>query len=288
MAVAFSNYTKNQLLDWWFRNQTWSVPSTMYWRLFTTSPNWATGAGGTELSGTGYTQYGNDCTLANFWQVASQGSYGGFRMTNTGTTGGTDVTWTAGSDWTAITGVGLYDGNLVGSNLILGGAWSADPGNGDTVRISSGAIDIDLDVTSNGVGFTSYTIENMLKKVANLSPASPFTSQYVALYTTTPNVKTGATGTEVSTSGTAYTRASLTPATGWDAAATGATQNANQIDYSTATASWGTVVGSAVVDTASGAVGNYLAIDAFTGVVMDNGDDFYIADSAFDLAFTDS
>lgn len=285
MAVAFSNYTKNQMLDWWFRNQTWSVPATMYWRLFTTSPNWATGAGGTELSNTGYTQYGNDCTLATFWAVASQGANGGYRMTNTGTSGGTDVTWTTGADWAAITGVGLYDSNLVGGNLILGGAWAADPGNGDVVRISSGAIDIDLDVSVKA-GISTYSLQQMLLKVANLSPQAPETAQYVALYTTAPDIKDGTGSTEVS--GGSYTRASRTPASGWDAAATGATENAGQIDYATATAAWGTVVASAVVDNASGAPNHYLAVDSFTGVVMDNGDDFYIADGQFDLAFTDT
>jgi hypothetical protein len=287
MAVAFSDYTKNNLLDWWYRNQTWSVPTTMYWRLFTANPNWATGVGGTEHTGTGYTQYGNDCTCATFWTVASQGANGGYRMTNTGTSGGTDVSWTAGSDWAAITGVGLYDSNLVGGNLILGGAFSADPGNGDTIRISSGAIDIDFDVTTKA-GIISYVIEQMLKKLANLTPGSPPTTQYVALYTTAPDIKDGSGSAEVSVTGTAYARTSLTPASGWDAASGGAIQNAAQIDYTLATASWGTVVGAAIVDTASGAPTHYHAVDAFTGVVMDSGDDFYIADGAFDIAFTDT
>ena len=287
MPVAFSNTAKNNLLNWWFRNQTWSVPTTMFWRLFTANPNWATGAGGTELSASGYTQYGNDCTLANFWQVASQGANGGFRMTNTGTTGGTDVSWTTGTDWPAITGIGLYDGNLVGSNLILGGAWSADPGTSDLVRISSGAIDIDLDVSAK-LGLASYTIEQMLRKVAGLSTDAPLTTQHVALFTTAPDIKSGAGGTEVSVSGTAYARTALTPSSGWTAAANGAIENAAQIDWALATAAWGTVNASAVVDTASGAITKWLAVDPIPSRIMDAGDDFFIAAGDFDIAFTDT
>jgi hypothetical protein len=43
------------------------------------------------------------------------------------------------------------------------------------------------------------------------------------------------------------------------------------------------VVASAVVDTASGAVTKWLAVDAFTGILVDSGDDFYIAAGDFDI-----
>lgn len=280
MTVALSDYTKNKLLDWWFRGTAWSVPTTQYWRLFTANPNWATGAGGTELTGgTGYTTGGNDCTITTFWNQTPAAQGTGFRITNTGASGGTDVTWTASADWSAITGVGLYAANT-GSDLIMGGAWSADPGNGDTVRISSGAIDIDLDA-SNAAGFTDYLVQQFLKKVIGATTDTPPSNYYVRLYTTTPNVKTGAGGTEVS--GGSYVMATVaTPFA--DAASGGATQNVSQIDFPTASASWGTVVGSAITDATPT---NRYAVDSFTGVVMDNGDDFYIADGAFDLGFTD-
>lgn len=287
MAVAFTNYTKNSLLDWWFRGQTFTVPATQYWRLYTANPAWDTGSGGTELAGgTGYTTGGNDCTAATFWEVASQGANGGYRLTNTGTTGGTDVTWTASADWSAITGVALWDSNA-GGNMLAGGSWAADPGNGDTVRISSGAIDLDLDVSAKA-GLTSWVVQQFLLKLGNLTPGTPPANQYVALYTVAPDIKDGSGGTEVSDSGTAYSRTQLTPiATAWDAASSQAMDNSAQIDWATATSSWGDVVASAVVDTASGAPTHYHAVDAFSAVTMDNGDDFYIAAGAFDLAFTD-
>lgn len=151
------------------------------------------------------------------------------------------------------------------------------------MRISSGAIDIDLDVSAK-VGLTSYTIEQMLRKVAGLSTDAPLTTQHVALFTTAPDIKSGAGGTEVTTSGTAYARPALTPSSGWTAAANGAIENAAQIDWALATAAWGTVNASAVVDTASGAPTKWLAVDPIPGVIMDSGDDFFIAAGAFDIA----
>jgi len=253
----------------------------MYWRLFTANPNWATASGGTELTGgTGYTTGGQAVTINTFWATAPASQGTGYRITNTGTTGAS-CTWTASADWSAITGVGLYAANT-GTDLILGGSWSADPGNGDTVRISSGAIDIDLDA-SNASGLTNYLVQQFLRKVSGLSTDTPPSNYYVRLYTTVPNVKTGATGTEVT--GGSYAAANVASPFA-DAASAGATQNAAQVDYATATANWGTVLGAAITDATPT---NFYAVDAFpSGVVMDNGDDFYIADGAFDLSFTDT
>jgi len=278
--AGLSDWAENGLLDWWFRNQTFTIPATCYWRLYSANPNFETGVGGTEMVATGYTAGGQAITMSGWWSVASQGANGGYRLTNTGS-----ITWSCGAaDWEAVTGVGLWTSNSGGS-LILGGAYSATPGNGDTVRIAAGAIDHDFDVTTKA-GVTSYVNEQFAKKLGAATPDAPPTTQYIALYTVAPDIKTGAGGTEVSTSGTAYARTSLTPATGWDAAAAGATQNAAQIDWTLATATWGAggVVAAAVVDTASGAPSHYHAVDSFTAVLVETGDDFYIADGAFDLA----
>jgi hypothetical protein len=278
--AGLSDWAENGLLDWWFRNQTFTIPATCYWRLYTANPNFETGSGGTELTGgTGYTTGGQGVTMSGWWTVATQGANGGYRLTNSGS-----ITWTASADWTAITGVALWD-NSTGGNMILGGAWAADPGNGDTVRIAAGAIDIDFDVTAKA-GVTSYSNQQMAKKLGANTPDAPLTAQFVALYTTSPDIKDpiGTPGTEVSTSGTAYARADLTPASGWDASSGGAIANAAQIDWAAATASWGTVLAAAIVDTDTpSAITKVLALDTFTGVVMDNGDDFYIADGAFDI-----
>lgn len=275
--AGISNYLENGLLDWWLRNQTLTIPATCYWRLYSANPDWETGTGGTEMSGTGYTAGGQAYTMSGGWSVASQGSNGGYRLTNT-----TGVTWTCGSDWPAITGVALWDSNS-GGNMLFGGSYSADPGNGDTVRIAAGAITIDFDVSAKA-GLSSYSNQQMAKKLGAATPDSPLTTQYIALYTTAPDIKDGSGGTEVSTSGTGYSRISVTPASGWDAASGGATQNAAQIDWSTATAAWGTVVAAAVVDTASGTVNKWIAIDSFSGVEIGNGDTFYIADGDFDIS----
>lgn len=78
---------------------------------------------------------------------------------------------------------------------------------------------------------------------------------YAALFTTAPTTaytSGSPTGVEVSTSGTAYARQSAT----FGAPASGVTSNSTPINYSAATASWGTVVAVGIFDAASG--GNLL------------------------------
>lgn len=277
--MSLSDYTENGLLNWWFRNQTFTIPASCFWRLYSANPNFETGAGGTEMVGTGYTAGGQGITMAGWWSVASQGANGGFRLTNTGS-----ITWTGGSDWPAITGAALWDANSAG-NLLFGGPFAADPGLDDTVRIAAGAIDFDFDVSVKG-GLTSYSNQQMAKKLGSDTPDAPLTTQHVALYTTAPDIKSGAGAVEVSTSATAYARTALTPGTAWAAASGGATSNVAQIDWALATASWGTVAASAIVDTASGAPTKWLAVDAFSGVLIGTGDDFFIAAGDFDLTIT--
>jgi hypothetical protein len=63
---------------------------------------------------------------------------------------------------------------------------------------------------------------------------------YIALYTTAPTSSGG--GTEVSTSGTAYSRQSVTNTTAsWTATSAGVKSNVNLIDFGTATSNWGTI-----------------------------------------------
>lgn len=275
--AGLSDWAENGLIDWWFRGQTLTIPATCYWRLYSANPNWETGVGGTEMVATGYTAGGQGITMAGWWSVASQGSYGGYRLTNTGS-----ITWTCGAaDWEAITGVGLWTSDS-GGNLILGGAFSGTPGNGDTVRIAAGAIDIDFDVSTNKHGFSGYVNQQFAKKLGADTPGSPPANLYVALYTTLPDLKDGSGAVEVSESGTAYTRTAID--TGWDAASGGATANTAQIDYTTATGTWGTLKGAALVDTSTGAPTHFHAVKGFSDTLMETGDDFYIAAGDFDMS----
>lgn len=90
----------------------------------------------------------------------------------------------------------------------------------------------------------------------NTSLALPATNWHIGLFTTMPN-EAGATGVEVSTSGTAYARQPVArTGAGFDAAANTApafTDNTAIIGFTQATASWGTVLGWGLFETVSGA-----------------------------------
>lgn len=73
---------------------------------------------------------------------------------------------------------------------------------------------------------------------------SPASTRWLALYTVAPTATTD--GTEVA--GGAYVRQTAA----FDAAAAGASQNSALVTFPAATASWGNVVGWAVIDAASG------------------------------------
>jgi hypothetical protein len=91
-------------------------------------------------------------------------------------------------------------------------------------------------------------------------------NMYVALYTVTPSDSGG--GTECT--GGAYARKAVARATGWTSAGN-ATENAADITFVEATASWGTVVAFALHDALTG--GNMLYWGALTtSKSIDNGD----------------
>lgn len=100
---------------------------------------------------------------------------------------------------------------------------------------------------------------------------------WLALYTATPTDSTA--GTEVANSGS-YARTAIT----FDAAASGATQNAADVTFPTATGSWGTITHWAVVDSATHAGGNIIIYGAFNASkTIASGDVFQVLDGELDL-----
>lgn len=81
---------------------------------------------------------------------------------------------------------------------------------------------LELKLLEHSVGKTSFTMPS---------------GCYLALFTATPSDAGG--GTEVSTSGTAYARVQTN--TSWATAASGAISTNADIEFSEATASWGTI-----------------------------------------------
>lgn len=107
------------------------------------------------------------------------------------------------------------------------------------------------------------------------SAATRPTAWYVALFTSNP--AEDASGTEVSTSGTAYARQSVTFSVSGNTAS-----NTAAIEFPTATASYGTVTHVGVFDASS--AGNLIAYAALTtSKAIDTGDVMRIPASDLDV-----
>jgi len=105
--------------------------------------------------------------------------------------------------------------------------------------------------------------------------ATRTTAWYLALFTTDP--ADDASGTEVSTSGTAYARQSATFSVTGDTAS-----NTAAIEFPTATASYGTVSHVGVFDASTG--GNLIAHAALTtSKAIDTGDVFRVPTGDLDI-----
>ena len=107
------------------------------------------------------------------------------------------------------------------------------------------------------------------------SAATRPTAWYVALFTSNP--AEDASGTEVSTSGTAYARQSVTFSVSGNTAT-----NTAAIEFPTATASYGTVTHVGVFDASS--AGNLIAYAALTtSKAIDTGDVFRVPSGDLDI-----
>jgi len=137
------------------------------------------------------------------------------------------------------------------------------------------------------MSFSNYLEDKILDHVFGGS-AYTAPTLYVAILTSTPDdASTGATMSEVSGSGTGYTRQTAT----FSVSGTAPTQatNSAQLDWS-ATGSWGTVSHIAVLDSGTIGAGNILAYtnlqDASSSartVAVLNGDTFRINASALSI-----
>lgn len=113
-------------------------------------------------------------------------------------------------------------------------------------------------------------------------PAAP-AQVYVALFTATPTARDGTGGTEVT--GGSYARVSV-PSSAWAAVSSsgsGLTMieqllNSGNINFATATANWGTIVGAALMDASTG--GNCLEYgDLTASQTVNSGNTFQIPTS---------
>lgn len=133
-AGDFSNYLANALLDHILGGGNYTRPATMHLAMFSTNPNFATGTGGTELSGSGYARTAITNNSTNF-PAASGGSK----------SNGADITHFTPSGSFSVVGTALYDASSSG-NLLFGKALAATEviESGDPVTTATGELSFTL------------------------------------------------------------------------------------------------------------------------------------------------
>jgi hypothetical protein len=125
---------------------------------------------------------------------------------------------------------------------------------------------------------SDYLENKVLDHVLTATAYTQPSTRYLALFTNTStnaaaNLEAGILTDEVTTSGTAYARKTVT-----FAAASGGTSATNAtVTFDTATSSWGTITHVAVVDGSTRGAGNVLFYGAVTtSKTIDNGDTFQV------------
>ena len=109
--AAMTDWLENKLIDWMFRGQTFTQPTSIQIGLFTSPPNEA--GGGTEVSGNGYSRASLACSLLNWAGTQADGS----TTTSSGTSGTTSnnavITFpTPTGPWGLVTHFVVYDQSL--------------------------------------------------------------------------------------------------------------------------------------------------------------------------------
>jgi hypothetical protein len=119
----------------------------------------------------------------------------------------------------------------------------------------------------------SNYLENKILDHVLTATAYTQPSRYIALFTGDPG-EAGSFSNEVSTSGTAYARQSVTFA----AASSGSSATNATVTFPTATANWGTITHVAIVDGDTEGAGNVLFYGAVTtSKTIETGDTFQIS-----------
>jgi hypothetical protein len=263
---SISDFLENELLDHIF-NADYSPPANVFVALSTADPT-DDGSGISEPSGGAYSRATITFSTAASRAVQSKA-----------------VTFSqATAAWGLITHYAIYD-QVSGGNMMAHGALGASKNvvNGNTPSLA--ATEIQISVSANEVSdYLSIAILDFAFR--NQSFTRP--DIYIAL--TTVNVTDGDTGSSITEpSGGAYDRTRVYKNGGtsptWDLASLGALDNGAVIQFPTPTASWGTVVATAVVDAAS--AGNLLFYDnGVTDQSCGIDDDVEFAAGAFDVALT--
>lgn len=261
MAGSLSDFAELELLDHVLKTGAYVQP-TIYIALCTADPTDAgTGSSITEPSGGSYAR-----VASPNWSAAASRT-----LSN-------DVVITfpeATASWGTITHWAACDASTAG-NMIAHGDLSASKtiGSGDNASFAIG----DIDVTWSAGDMSDYLANALLDHLFENTAYTQPTNIYVALCTVAiTDTDTGTSITEPS--GGAYAREVCN---GWDAAASGASQNTAAITFTTATASWGTITHACLCDAlTAGNLLRWTSVDTSKAVGV--GDTAKFNAGAFDI-----
>ena len=229
---SISDYLENAWINHMV-GTAYTQPATVYLALCTADPtDAATGASC------------NECANANnYARVACTfGTAASRAIANSGT-----VTFpTASGSWGTASHFVITDSATYGAgNVLAHGALTTPKAivNGNTPSVAAGQISVSVTAGAWGTAFANLMLD---KTFRNQTYAQPTTK--VALYTTV--CSDAALGTEVS--GGSYAQVTVNKVGGgapkWTTASGGASSNADAVTFTAASASWGTVVATAIVD----------------------------------------
>lgn len=245
---SLSDYGETAMVDH-LCGTAYTAVATVYLALATAAPNDATT--GATLTEANYTSYAR--TAITFGAAASRQVVQSGVVTFPQATGGSsDCTHWA-----------VLDGSTLGAgNILCYGALNETKSvvNGNTPSVASSEVNVTI-----SAGFISdYAANNFLDLMFRNQVFAAPTTRIVLTTATITDADTGVTITEVANAN-GYARVTVNLAGGaspaWNAAATGATDNANAITFATATGSWGTVVAAGATDNATHGAGNLLFYD---------------------------
>lgn len=144
-AASMSDYLENKLVDWFFRGQAYTPPTTIYVALATTTGSDA--ACGTEVSGNNYARAGVSSALANW--AGTQGA--GTTVASSGASGTTSNNGviafpTPSASWGTVVELCAFDAASAG-NLLFRNALTISKtiNNGDVVDLPAAALTFQFD-----------------------------------------------------------------------------------------------------------------------------------------------
>lgn len=248
---SLTDYAEARVLNHIF-NATQAVGGTVHLALYTVAPTDSTA--GTEVA--------NANNYAR--RPITLGAPSARRVTQSA-----QVDFNAASGaWGTVVAWGISDSATHGAgNLLAYGDFSASfsPINGNTPRVASGQVWVQIDAVAN-YGFTTYLVHAILD---HLFRATAFTSTagntFLALLTGVCSDAATTMAGQAEVSGNGYARREVNENGGaspnWSTVAAGALSNVQDVVFATPTGAWATFVSVAIVDAASGTSANVLMYD---------------------------